>query len=268
MDELFEIPMEIEFISQGGQGIIVKPPIGLNNQNYVGKISPKFSLYIEETIENEFNIIKMFPRGGPYNLDKVSLNILNKEELKKVKLLTDRFEDEEEDLYQLILPYVPGKNLDNFFNEDGLYMGSINSWIDQLQSLLNLRHSLKIFHDLDLYHNDIKSDNIIYNDDLKTMSLVDFGLSKHYPEYNGLEEDENCDLINIDRLIIDYLNGVINRSCIKEWIIESEISYIEDTEFIRNNDSHRSINFFMPKLRFRFHNFNMGNLTIEIFKKK
>lgn len=174
------------------------------DDNFIGKIGTYDNLI------EEFLIIQKFPILGPYKLNSskftVTLNKLNNED---VEFITDTFNAA--DIYQMILPYIHGTPLNKLFNNEGIYIDSINNWMDQLLALLFLIDEIRILNEIELYHNDLDLPNIIYNEIEKKMYLVDFGLASVKTEET--EEDET---LNINDIITNFISGIISRSPVKE----------------------------------------------------
>jgi len=199
--------MNSRIIGNGTQGYVVRPPINLTDENFVGKLG----LY--NNLINEYNMAQKFHPEGPYQLNPIKLEKINSED---VELITNVFKNS--DVYQLVIPYIHGKSLNIFFDNNGIYVDSVNNWIDQLKALLFLQKEIQLFNSLGLYHNDIDTSNIIYNDFEKKMYLIDFGLASIYDE--DVDEDESSNICNI---ISSLLFGMLNRIPVKEWILNNNI---------------------------------------------
>jgi serine/threonine protein kinase len=72
----------------------------------------------------------------------------------------------------MVLDYVEGGNLRNYFKKDFLNL----NWQEKLSILFDITHSLKTIHHLKFIHKDLHSGNILCNYDDSYIS--DFGLSQ------------------------------------------------------------------------------------------
>ena len=95
--------------------------------------------------------------------------------------------------YQLIMPYL-GKTFDKYINiyknncetnTSNFEVISVDIFIKYINSINILFHEILVLNDNGLYHNDIKPDNLIYNETTNYLLLIDFNnsISKHIPEY-------------------------------------------------------------------------------------
>ena len=118
-------------------------------------------------IENSDNItipvvLKRFKKNDDYLREKTIL-LLTKYIDGCVKLI-----DYNDDKLELTMEYISGKSL-KFFKD--------NDIVVKLEILRNLLNIVENLCDNEIYHNDIKLDNIIYDTLYKRVVLIDFGLA-------------------------------------------------------------------------------------------
>ncbi|MDJ0680138.1 MAG: protein kinase [Xenococcaceae cyanobacterium MO_167.B52] len=80
----------------------------------------------------------------------------------------------------LFLPYIRGKDLDQYVREKGILpKAEAIKYIRQVGQALNYLH-----HEAELVHRDIKPSNIMLNHDNSQVIVIDFGTAKHFNNYN------------------------------------------------------------------------------------
>jgi tRNA A-37 threonylcarbamoyl transferase component Bud32 len=206
--------MDSRILGIGSEGIVICPPIGINDEQKVGKISTY------NTIIKEYEIIKQLPKEGPYDFSFYDFFEINKNE---VSILTSNF-DLEETIFQLVIPKIEGKTLQEYFNSDYMFIGNMNDWRIQIKSLLILRENVFEMNKQNIYHNDLLLENLIFTGD--EIKIIDFGkatigniyineieqnnLFDKYSQ-NKIKELENSDITAIDKLICKYFEGLYDR---------------------------------------------------------
>lgn len=222
--------MNSEILGEGAQGIVICPPLLSDDENFVGKISNYRSL------KKEYEILRMLPEDGPYDYRDIKLEKIESSEM---DLISDRFNNEEE-IYQLIIPKINGKELGSFFNGDD-FCGSVKTWEEHISALLVLRHEIILLTDESIFHNDILPRNIMY--DGEKMLLIDFGeattenIDIKQIKIDGIEDEytasdlldiKNSDLKSINAVIHRYFKGMIKRKLMFDLFIEKDlITYFE-----------------------------------------
>lgn len=215
--------MDIKIIGQGCNGFVVLPAVnGIDNM--VSKISS------ESTLEEELQNINLLPEGGPYKIDKNS----------QIKPLPNDLKEllpNIEDSYYMNIPYIDGKALEEYFSEDGIFLGSLAEIHHQLKLLLNLREEIaQLNGEYNVKHGDIQNVNIMYSTIDDRMYLIDFGLTRTINREDEEEEDEegqDDDLMNFDDNIINvYLKSLLLTKIGHNWIVNHSIcefsKYIND----------------------------------------
>ena len=171
LDNKYEI-IDDEF-GVGGTAIVKIVKKILSENLYAAKIyyNPE---EISKYITNEINILK-------YITEKKIPYITNYIDDGKGPLINDEAEEEEDKKY-LILEYAPKGELLNYiyFPQKGfkeIYSKMI------FQKILE---SIKALHNLGICHRDLKSDNIILDDNFNP-KICDFGYSIHYEDKNNIK---------------------------------------------------------------------------------
>jgi serine/threonine protein kinase len=72
------------------------------------------------------------------------------------------------------IEYILKQNLTQYANED--FMSQLSNK-KQIQILMNINHDLQFMHNRMIIHRDIKSKNIIYDQDSQRVVLCDFDLA-------------------------------------------------------------------------------------------
>jgi len=274
-------------IGVGTYGMVIKPSIncinGANQSNdTIGKISTI------DILQQEYDFIINFPKlkNSPIldlnvslcNLKKEAIDIIPKNRI---------FETTEKDLYQLSMPYLGDDLLKylltfkNPFNNKLSVLGDLSTSnnLMNVKCLKNLINALYILYegivemnDRQVYHQDIKPNNIIYNVGANKMSLIDFNLSvnikvplyfsNHQSQYS-LNIDDKIQFLDVLKKVL-YLslnNDYIYTNC-KNTICEidkliSEINHIQTG--IKTYNSSNSSNIRNDTLK-------INELINEIFK--
>ncbi len=114
----------------------------------------KDSLKIQEDFVTEGNIVKNFKHP----------HIVEVYEITRI----DNFSS-------LIMEYIPGQDLNNYISSNGrLLEKKALEYINQISKALDYIHSKGIIH------RDIKPGNIMLQEDLKSITIIDFGIAKEF----------------------------------------------------------------------------------------
>jgi hypothetical protein len=193
-----------EVVAVGGFGLVVRPSIDCttgkpsNDYNTVGKIA------VEEANLKEYDIIQnlpVFPNAPYITIDRVSLCNIDPEWLSPYQELNDETIGtrqlyikmaKDNQLTQLRMPYlgvdfmVYMKRFKNPFKI--IYtqiLGREGTTIMTVPTLKRLMHAINILYeqidimnDHNVFHGDIKLDNVVYDVMSNRLTLIDFGLSK------------------------------------------------------------------------------------------
>jgi serine/threonine protein kinase len=184
----------IQILGEGSYTDVFMPPIKCDIDiplNSVGKIGDY------EVLKREYEFIFEYIKHSPSFSELVNKNntMLCKidydrvpENMKKQLMTKDNPE------YELIMPYL-GKTFDNYIDvyenickdrsvsvSEIITVGTFIKYIKAINVLFN---EVIRLNDNNIYHNDIKPNNIIYNEDANTLLLIDFNLSiiKNIPSY-------------------------------------------------------------------------------------
>lgn len=204
--------MDLKILGQGASGFVVFPSLD-RVPNMVSKISS------ESILIQEHQNINLLPEVGPYKIDK---NASIKRVPDDLKELLPKSEEGFEPYY-MDIPFIDGKTLEQFFSDDGMFLGSLEEIHHHLKLLLILRE--EIFHINNKYnvkHGDIQDVNIMYSEIDDRMYLIDFGLTRIID--NDDEEGQDDDLINFDSNVINiYLKSLVNTKIGNKWIVGHNI---------------------------------------------
>lgn len=102
------------------------------------------------------------------------INIMQKMDHPYIISFKEYFHDEEENLYWIVMEYLPWKTLSSFFKEtkEGLSKKNVKAIISQLLQILCYLSNKNICH------RDITAKNILISPNLDEIKLIDFGVSK------------------------------------------------------------------------------------------
>jgi serine/threonine protein kinase len=233
--------MSKEIIGQGVYGCIHKPSIlceerpevGFNYNNYVSKFMLKKDA-IKEL--NEFLIIDSIDTNNEYHLGKPIMckpNLffpIEKNAIKKCKRFNFNDIQQNPNNYSLLLLRYGGIDLKEFCSNYLYdYLGQTNKqynsdifWV----SLKNLFEGLKLFHQHEISHNDIKPQNILFNPTTKEFKFIDFGLM------DSFENMKNLSLNNENKLGVFHWSYPLETGLMNN---ENFVSYNKDLKYKLTN---------------------------------
>lgn len=152
--------MEHIYLGSGMSGFCIYPDLETKDFRFCNKISNKRS------IESEYNKIKSLKESSDgnesYILFDVTMSPLSNHQVQIIKDI-----DVSENLYKLKIPFISGNTLDNI-NVEKM---SIKIWTHYLKLLLDLFKRTQNLHIDNIYHGDIRPENIILRE---KFFLVDF----------------------------------------------------------------------------------------------
>lgn len=283
---------EQQYISSGVYGCVWKP--GITNKgskykkDYVTKIHE-----INYNAKNEIKIAEYIKKINNYKkrflvVDKYS--IINFNKIYKSKLDTRKCEDlfEKEHLYLdrynklvnkkfflLYSKYVNGPTLNSFFHKQMNEKDFIITYINTFYYIIN---SIKLLVENNIVHNDLHTDNILYDLNNNTPIIIDYGLS-----YNTNYFIKQKNKINYNIFLehfFSFRDYKKNSKSAPEKRFESFcrylIEYIYEKE-IDNNDlnnlTNENINFFIndciQSINYhQFLNIIFDEKELEYYKKK
>ena len=253
---------EYKILGEGWYGIVIQPPIKCDKMemdiNDVGKISNK------KVLEPEFEFIMHLLRSSVNTTIKKYLNNTNVHFCKLIESSelpkeVSKFFDDDKDLYQLSMPYL-GKTFYDYLEEyknicenrqESKKIMKIKTYKKYIHALVTLYSEIKEFNKNKIYHNDIKPNNIIYNESDNEFILIDYNLSLNHK------------IINQYVLNIKPFQDVKD---IKDFV-ENVLYYFLKISFNNKEifNKMKDIYYEMYKISFETHN-DMRNETI-IFKK-
>jgi len=224
-------------IGQGWYGIVIQPPIKCRpytkykhysvSSNSIGKISSPIELkkeyeFIMKILDSNVST-KIKNYLNKYN---VFLCELKTEDIPKLAIsehLVSNFNNGDpkviEDLfdppyYQLVMPYL-GKTFDTYIDKykDLCVSKSSDQIIDVITykkyivALQNLYNEIVELNRNKIYHNDLKPNNLIYNEEKNDLILIDYNLSisKEIPSNYALSIQPFQEIVDIN----DFVNKVL-----------------------------------------------------------
>jgi serine/threonine protein kinase len=211
--------ININIIGEGWFGIVLMPPLQCKENinippNSVAKISHYKDLKREYDFMNEY--IKYSPSFSQLvNNSDIILCEFNYDNLPE-KILT-LLEDRENPTFELIMPYL-GKTFDKYIDEyknkcqeTGDEVISVAIFINYMNAIYRLLDEIKLLNYKGIYHNDIKPNNLIYNEEVNSLLLIDFGLSisKKLPQYYAPEIKITHEFSDIHDLFVNVLLKVL-----------------------------------------------------------
>lgn len=216
---------DFSVLGQGNYGCVIK------SYNNVYKIGSTYN------ISEEAKILMLLPKNKHwYNNDNTNLSSITEEHYNFIEKNCD-MEDFNPEI-QLKIPFVKGETLDKYLEKyidistfvhndlkDNVPI-SFNKWFDLLGALFRLYDNLKMLNEkYNIYHNDIFTNNLIYDEDDKLVTIIDFGLASIGEDEKSMEHKDLLCLLDIIRCII--INGTFNR-IIYEFTIEKGILTTDD----------------------------------------
>ena len=173
----------VDVIGEGTFGCAHKPSMICRdkthrNANEISKLMTSANAAKEL---NEFALIdsadkeKQFYLGKPRKCE-VARILSNIRSIRKCP--SGRFEPEKIDNYSLLVMNYGGKDLD-IFGEEVATWTKTNEHVDAIElfwlEVIRLFYGLKVLHDNNVVHHDIKQQNIVYDQATNRVNLIDFG---------------------------------------------------------------------------------------------
>lgn len=214
-----------DILGSGMCGIVLRPPIECGsskiaiNENYIGKISYR------EALEREYDFLLNYVKLDTCFSRIVTENDIDLCPIEDIQSLRKKYKIDEDRgaPYQLIMPYL-GNTFDRHlerFNTNRIM--SVQEFKNYFFAIQELYEDVKTLNSMDVYHNDIKTDNLIYTDTGKLL-MIDFDnalikCSKHYAPnvkfYTPLEDKWYCiSLVLIPLLEFGFANKTIYESLV------------------------------------------------------
>ncbi len=89
--------------------------------------------------------------------------------------VNDVFEEEEENLWCMVMEYIEGYNLGKYVREKGVLLED-----DAIKYIRQVGEALSYFHEKEMYHLDVKPINIFLDSQESNATLVDFGFAREF----------------------------------------------------------------------------------------
>lgn len=223
-----------KILGEGSYGCIHSPSLKcknkrkITNKNYVSKSLIKSDSEIEK---HHMKFIKKIDPNYEYHLKTVEEctlddNKTNNNEIKKCEIFSDIDKYNKNDI-KLIIMENGGLDIEKYSENVKTKEQSLIFWL-KIQKTIK---AVKLYLDNNIIHNDLKAQNILYNEKTQKISIIDFGLmhskkkkenaSKNYQLYK-IREVFNL-LENKETIFINEIHW--------SWPLENE--YIEKNEFIK-----------------------------------
>ena len=211
--------MDSTILGDGWFNVVFMPPISCDRiipDNSVGKIGRY------EDLKREYDFIIEYVKYSPtfsalvndrntfmckFKYDGLSEN---------TKRIINSKVDESANLeYKLIMPYL-GKTFDKYINlhknncnikTNNSEIISVDTFVKYVTAINQLFQEILLLNDNGIYHNDIKPNNIIYNEHENSLLLIDFNISitKNIPQFyvhNVKFYQELKDIYNLIELVL------------------------------------------------------------------
>jgi serine/threonine protein kinase len=181
-----------KLLSQGGFGCIYYPGIKCNgkpqdNKNVVSKLQKN-----DESTKNEINIGEIIMGIEDYQLYflpvigscPINLGSINKSLLEQCDTVNkDKYKDNNEQKYILMeIPYVKNKSFYTILID--MYSSKKHIIVGLIENFSYLLDSINILLKKHIVHFDIKSENILYNQNTHLPLILDFGVSINMNKFN------------------------------------------------------------------------------------
>lgn len=224
----------IKILGEGWYNIVLMPPILCDTTippNSVGKIGSY------EILKREYDFIMQYIKFSKtfaqyVNAQNTFMCKINYNELPEhIKNDLKRRDNPE---YELIMPYL-GKTFDTYISRyknncknNKIYSEiiPINIFVNYIVAIDKLFRELIMLNDNGFYHNDIKPNNLIYNEYTNSLILIDFNLSiiKNIPQYYVHQLSFNQKYIDLYNLIQLVLLNIMEVSFTNKYIYDNFVN--------------------------------------------
>lgn len=210
---------EPKVLGEGMYNVVIMPPLLCDSivpPNSVGKIGSYDDLKREYDFILEYikysSTFSALVNDRNTMMCKIQYDRLSKN-IKKI------LEERDNPEYELIMPYLGvtfDKYIDNYFNNCNIktkdfQIISVDTFVKYVTAINQLLREILLLNDNGIYHNDIKPNNLIYNEESNSLILIDFNLSliKAIPKYYAPEIKLNQEYKDIYYLIKLVLLNVL-----------------------------------------------------------
>ena len=171
-------------IGEGTYGCVHKPPMKCNNSKTRRNKENVSKLMTDSNAEKEMKEFKLIGladkeksvylgKPAKCKVDRILSNI------QSISKCSGRFKAEDIDRYSLLMMKYGGQNLEQFGDEVVTWRKTPEN-CDKIElfwlECIRLFYGLKIFHDNDIVHHDLKQQNIVYDQTKNRINYIDFGL--------------------------------------------------------------------------------------------
>ena len=238
-----------KLIGQGSYGCVYKPGINCSgNINTNKKMVSKITI-LESTTINEFKISNLVKQINNYSnrfcpiikkcnvsFNKI-LNTLN-ESAEECEMLNKLYETQYVVLY---LNYIPGRlSLKEFLYNSFKTNNSSIFYPEMFNSLMYSLTSVLLLNSRNIVHNDLHSNNIIFNTRTNKPIIIDFGLSYFSNDFYKINK-ENLNLITISKYffysyISDFKTFIfLPEKMFFSFIVKNNYSYYDNIQQFKSN---------------------------------
>lgn len=267
-----------KFIGSGTYGFIISPHISYNNLYYPYPTIGKIMDHNHEDMDDLFRfsddemkaskILKIIDPEQNYFIYGINKNTLK---LSKIKQYFDTskyefFKNKSNDtIYQQIIMYYAGIPINYYIKNNNI---TFKKFIDFIRELFLV---IKILIDNNLIHQDIKTPNILINDD--KLKVIDFSLLNVITEYYSYSNllfykkeyiINPCEYRLINTYKIDFNNDISYFIDKEKSLLKSQLKIKDDIfKYIWDDEHHNSLKYMIDS----FKQCNNINQRFELLKK-
>ena len=173
-----------KFLNQGSYGCIFKPGVKCDgtpsNSKYLSKIQKKkprtenepiIGRRIRETVENHERYY-----APALEVCKANISMINPSEVKKCKVMENETSNVAEEFVSIKMRYIGNETLGD--NLDKHYQKSPETFLAHLKDIERyLGAAVKELVRIEVVHNDLKLNNVMYSKEWKVPIIIDFGMA-------------------------------------------------------------------------------------------
>lgn len=200
---------DIEIIRGSKYSLITRPPIGSTDKDLIGKIICSIRGRDLGGCLNPLNLLSLLKDNDLYDINGFSHEFIEHSDLTAI---VPTFRQYKYKATLLSLPFIPGKTLDTYFNEDHtVWLSTEEDWKIHMAALITMYANVKTMNSNNVFHNDIILEHIIF--DGEHMKLIDFDQATIYKEtFDEIEQDDLFRMgeWKLDKVLNSDINNVID----------------------------------------------------------